>query len=490
MGWIGELREFRQVGRVHTLVWRIKVEGDTETTWHGVLDGKLQSTSHTYSAINVGKANEISARVYALSRAERKVLLKRREGYLEYHNGRPTEDPTDSLDPLEDLPQSLSFYKPDNSLSATLRKKLRAGEALFGRKRNGMMYVIRFLEDEVEIYSRRMLRGMHLEDRTWEERFGHIYEEALARLMDGDIPPNTLLLGELIMDRRGNDDFTHVQSVTKSKTDEAIAAQEKGGKLSYYVWDVAQWDGDILLTETPISERLDIVQEYFDDWDWLKPLELWTVNDVWDQGIEAVLAAHPNWMFRKQRSEVEFKAVFSNREDTVGHAYYLDGLAQEVAKALKWEGWVIVDPAGVFGDRGMNFRGKPDRPGKYSGKLKPEWEDDFILEWDPEEGFGSYGTGKNQGLVGSFALYQLNKAGEPVYICDVSGGIKDKKTKDYRGLTRDELSNRGIYPLVAEVSYAERTYISAGDKTNALMFPRITRFRDDKDPEECINHKL
>ena len=39
------IREFRQQGRRHVLVWRVAVEGDTVYTWHGVLDGKLQHTS-------------------------------------------------------------------------------------------------------------------------------------------------------------------------------------------------------------------------------------------------------------------------------------------------------------------------------------------------------------------------------------------------------------------------------------------------------------
>jgi hypothetical protein len=491
MGWTGELREFRQTGREKPLIWRIQVEDATETIWHGVLGGKQQKTSHTYSGVNIGKSNEVSPRVYALDRAERKILMKEREGYLEYKNGKPGIQRGDAILPGRELPLNLAFYKPDNSLSVHLLKLARAGEALFGRKRNGMMYVIRTLEDDVELYSRRMLRGMHLETQTWEERFGHLYSEVLSMLMEGTIPPHSLILGELVSDRRGQDDFTHVQSVTKAKTDKALEYQKKGGYLAFYVWDIAQWDGELILGEWTNEDRLNLVMKVFEGRDHLMPIDLWDAEDVWSVGKEAVLARHPGWIFRKQRSQYPYKACFSSEDDKEGRTYSIDELAQEVAKYKEWEGWVVVDPKGVLGDRSMNFRGKPDRPGQFSGKLKPEWEDDFIAEWDPEGGDGSYGTGKNQGMVGSMALYQLNSAGDPVYISDVSGGIRTKYGKDYTtGPLREDLSDKNAYPIVVEVTYAERTYISDGDKTNALMFARITRFRDDKDPEECINPKL
>ena len=116
MTWNGTTREFRQAGRKHSLVWKIRVVGATETIWHGTLDGQLQSTSHTYGGLNPGKANERSPGENALSKASRKITLKSRSGYTEYENNRPLiATSSNEVVPGMALPSNLCFYKPDNS---------------------------------------------------------------------------------------------------------------------------------------------------------------------------------------------------------------------------------------------------------------------------------------------------------------------------------------------------------------------------------------
>jgi len=41
-----------------------------------------------------------------------------------------------------------------------------------------------------------------------------------------------------------------------------------------------------------------------------------------------------------------------------------------------------------------------------------------------------------------------------------------------------------------QVEFVERTYISDGEKTNALRFPTVSRMRPDKTPQECVNVRL
>jgi hypothetical protein len=43
---------------------------------------------------------------------------------------------------------------------------------------------------------------------------------------------------------------------------------------------------------------------------------------------------------------------------------------------------------------------------------------------------------------------------------------------------------------VWQIEYTGRRYISQGDESNALDFPRYIRSRDDKRPSECINEEL
>jgi hypothetical protein len=485
MTWTGETREFHQKGRKHTLAWTIRVAGATETTTHGVLDGAMQETSHTYSGINIGKKNEVSPEDYALDRAQRKVTLRTYKGYTEVG-----DDPAPvALLPDEQLPLNLCFYKPDNTLSVTLEKKLLMGKGvLLGRKREGMMHVIRTTEDDVEIYSRRMRpthdREAEGEDyRLWAERFPMIYEEVLVMLREEVIPPNSILLGELVADRGGKDEFAYVQRVTKSGTNKALQLQQKQGWLSLYVWDIAFWDGEPVGTTRPFSERMGTVEEFTKEAQWLLPLQTFTPQQIWDEGLRAVVWAADQdgreLRYSKRRSYFP-TAIFmeGDKELTV----QLDTIARNLAQHNGWEGWVVVDPKGIFGDKAYNFRGKPDRPGKYTGKLKPVYEDDCIAYWDPDHGEGTWGNGKYQGQVGSVALYQLDPEGELVYLCDCGGGL----TKAHKS----DLADPKLFPKVVRVGYSERFYLSNNDKTNAMIHPRILDFRTDKAVDECVNDKL
>jgi len=171
-------------------------------------------------------------------------------------------------------------------------------------------------------------------------------------------------------------------------------------------------------------------------------------------------------------------------------------------QAIDWakkhgiEGFVIVDPNGVYEDKGWSLKGKPDRPGRFCAKLKPKYEDDFVLLWEPEKKWGTWGKGRHEfdkpvklpdgrtvkhGGIGSVGLFQYNTAGELIYICDCSSGM------DYEFQAQLHKSH---FPFVAQIEYTERTYISDGDDTNALKFPVFLRTREDKKTGECINARL
>lgn len=446
------MREFRNVARTgKTRVWRIGVEGDQVITEFGELNGKMQTVTDTGQAKNKGRSNYISPEEDALSMMERQILLKTREGYTEVGTG--TREEEISWD--GHLPTNLCFYKPDNTLSKALEKKLESGDALLTRKRDGeMMVVVKRENGEVHIYSRRMLPGHHLEEGTgweWRHRFFHVADE-LEEIYD--FPPCSILLGEMVAGTT-EDDRWHVASVMKSKTEEALELQEQKGGLCYYVWDVAFWDGEDLLSTTSIAERHAILHHVFSGHEHIAPVETWRPDEV---------------------------LVYAHRKALDAEVPSVRIAAMSVASAKSWEGWVVIDPAGVFGDKGYNFRGKPDRPGPFSGKLKPEFEDDFIAFFNPDSGVGKWGRGKHQGQVGSVRLVQINSAGEEIDICDCGGGMDDEFRAKY--------SDPDDYPLVLKVKYTGRTYISQGEKTNALQFPRVIEVRTDKSLDECINDEL
>ena len=472
--WTGSPRQFRQHhGRgERPTVWEIRVDGARVHTRFGLLGGAMQETDYVGKAKNVGKANALTPEQDALREARRDARKKWDfEGYDEYvgdqNIDRRHEDVT-VHHLLTALPSSFCLYKPENNLEdqKKLLLKARDGKAWYTLKRDGMAkWIVVDYYGNVRIYSRRTRpwndkeAPKELDDGTlgpateWAVRFPHIVE-AVKQLR---LPPSTMLAGELIMDRGGRDDFRHVASVTKSLTAESLAKQAAEGYPSFYWWDIPFYEGQDLVSTMPVRERFDLLHRYHRAGDeqarqWIQPI---------------------------------VTSGFPSPED-----------AALWAKNAKVEGWVVVDPDGVYGDKGWNLKGKPDRPGAFCAKLKPRSEDDFVAYWDPDNGQGEWGTGKHEagktvklpdgsqavhGGVGALALYQYNEKGELVFISKCSSGM------DYSFQAK---LRKDSFPLVCQVEYVERTYVSDGEKTNALRHPTFVRLRDDKQPGECVNARL
>jgi ATP-dependent DNA ligase len=288
----------------------------------------------------------------------------------------------------------------------------------------------------------------------WTARFPHLVQ-ALQALQ---LPNNSMLALELV--HPGGDSkahFSHVQSVTKSLTTQALKDQEEKIWLVAYIWDIPFWDGKEYVKTVRTSWRHKLIVE--------------------------ILEKAPAWV-ATWLSPVQYHQFPS-----------LDASLQYALEA-KLEGWVVVDPEGVYDDKAWNLKGKPDRPSSFCAKAKPWMEDDFVAMWDPSKKIGTLGKGRHEkgktvtlpnrkevkhGGVGSVGLHQYNSDGSLVYICDCSSGM------DYEMQSCLTPKN---FPMVWEVQYVERSYISDGDKTNALTFPKLVRVRTDKTPEECINDEL
>jgi len=458
-----EKREFKQVSRTgKPRIWTIEVVGRFVRTTYGEEGGKLQFVEDEGQCKNPGKANEVSPEEDALYLAGRAILAKVRNGYVEEGTERAT-----SIDWNSTLPINLRFFKPDNTLSVALEKKLRSCDAWLGRKRDGeMMVLVKGPDGKVDAYSRTMLRHHHLEEGQfeWKDRIQEMVKELEQR---ADVPPRTILLGDLVHDPK-DDGRWNVASFMKSLTPEAVATMPPP---FYYVWDVAFWGGEDLVSHVSVGTRYSLI------WD--------TFGTVKDSGGHAIPSwPGDSWFLPIEVWEVgqlrRMHKLKSSPEDDVD-------FAREVTKLLGWEGWVVVDPDGQYNDRAYNFRGKTDRPGKYCGKLQPRCEDDFVALFDPNNAKGQgvqgkWGSGNSRGMVGAVSLYQYNKKGELIYICECGGGITD----DFRA----KYSDPADYPIVLQVEYTDRTYKSEGEKTDALTYPRVLCIRDDKKVAECINPRL
>lgn len=449
VSWSGETRIFFQFNSRASSprVWTIRVEGNCVTYSWGQVGGVMQTATEVFQGVNIGRSNEVSPEAYALDRAKEKCRKQNLFGYREVDPSGAPLDPlvSTSLD-FDNLPPSLCFYKPDNTLGAKLEKKAREGRAWFSRKRNGMAFIIARGVGYPKLYSRRMLRQHDDEfgsPLTWDDRFPRLLAEA-AKIM----PENSVILGELVADRNGKDDFAHVQSITKSLTPQSQQDQAAFGSPKFYIWDIAFWGGQDMLSSYPVGARYELIHEIGNST--LMPVEFMHAD------------------FFGDTSTCVEKAV-------------------EFAKENQWEGFVVVDPDGVYGDKGYNFKGKPDRPGLFCGKLKPEWEIDAVAMWNPANGMGEVSTKGRYSVDGrpgikSVSLFQYDKHGQLVFLCNCSSGMTEAM--------KQTLADPAMWPRVWEVAYSGRRYMSDGDDTNALDFPRFVRERPDKQANECIDEKL
>lgn len=443
--WGGEERAFvqSQTRSSAPRIWRVRVDGDLISYAWGQMNGALQTATERGYVVNQGKKNEVSAVDYALYLAREKARKKHWEGYREVDAAGNYLDALSTEIDFDNLPLNLSFYKPANNLLECkgLFKKAQNGKVWYTRKRDGNAMILARGQGPVKMYSRRMLRQMDKEEGspfTWDDRFTKIVAAANAVM-----PPNSIVLGELVMSKgNGLDDPPKADSLLKSLTPQALQDIAQHGEPEFYVWDVAFWDGVDLVREAPVRQRYEL--------------------------IHTMLCLSPF-------APIQFYAPSADCQTPETF--------RELAKKLGWEGWVVVDPDGVYGDRGYNFKGKPDRPANACAKLKPVYEDDFIVFWDPTKGYGEYSSKGRYGDKGmeSACLYQLNAKGEMVYISNVASGLTEEMKSG---------ADPSQFPQVWVVEYTDRRYKSRGDKTNSLDFPRFLRIRGDKRTDECVNQEL
>lgn len=468
--WTGFPRHFRQHhGRGEIRVWSIWIDDQGRVfTQHGQLGGALQQTNYVGKAKNVGRSNAITAEQDAAAEARRDIRKKWDfEGYDEYVGDvnidrRHQDIAIPAL--LTNLPGSFCLYKPENNLfdQKKLLEKAQRGEVLYTLKRDGVAkWVVVDYYGNIQIYSRRSRPYQDTEgpeelpDGTldwskavpWAARFPHIVE-AVKKLQ---LPPGSMMACELVAPHR--DDFPYVSGLTKGYTARALEDMQKKGQPHLYWWDVPFYGGEDLVSTRPVKERYNLLQQH--------------------AALENQQVVHP----------IQYM-TFKNPDEAVAYA-----------KQMKIEGFVVVDPTAKYESKGWNLKGKPDRPNTCA-KLKPRFEDDFIADWRPDKGVGEWGTGKHEAGktvtlpdgstavhqgVGALALYQYNEAGELIYISKCSSGM----TYDFQARLHPSQ-----FPMVVQVEYVERTYISDGEKTNALRHPTFLRVRTDKKASECVNPRL
>jgi ATP-dependent DNA ligase len=400
-------------------IWVVeKGESGYPEVWteHGQVEGKKQTTFDVIKGgVNEGKANATTPLKQAELIMERKITKQKEKGYSESKEG--GEQATD-IDWSKPMPEPLRFYKPKNSVEDSKLEELeKEGRAVFTVKRDGMNHPVRATSDfGIEILSRTM--------DVCSDKYPHLVE-ALKSL-----PAKTILLGEIILDTGGKDNFNVISKICRSDTAEAQAKQNKYGKVKYYVYDLAFYQGKNLLTTTKFKDRRELM---------LKLVK--GLNSKYVLPSEVISQPHEK------------------------------ALKEVVNRGL--EGLVVFDSDGIMKDGvAFSMSGKAERPNGVF-KRKPLLESDFIVRWDPDNNQGDYGKGKNKDVVGNVFLYQLLD-GQEVFLGKCGGGLSDEQRKFY---------TTASYPRVWRVEFS-----SVQPKTGKLRFPVFNADRTlagDKGVEEC-----
>ena len=127
------------------------------------------------------------------------------------------------------------------------RNLIYSGNYLGARKMDGAYY--RFIKD--------MDGNMRLQGRSKSVNGGYLDKlDHVPHLMDffNELPNGTCLLGEIYFPK--NEGSSNVTTIMGCLTDKAIARQEKGEKLHYYVFDIWAWDG-VSYMDKKSEERFD-----------------------------------------------------------------------------------------------------------------------------------------------------------------------------------------------------------------------------------------
>ena len=385
----------------------------------GQVDGKKQTTFDIIKpGVNIGKANETTPVEQAGLEMARAITKQKEEGYCDTVEDAQREQ---TIDFDQELPKNLCWYKPKNSIDESKIVKLeKAGKLIKTVKRDGMMHVVRKTTSfAVEIYTRRM--------DAVTPSYPHLVP-AFQKL-----PADTILLGEIILNNDGRDNFNGVSQICRSDPEEAQAKQDVLGKVSYYVFDVAIHNGVNCLTTMPYKQRLEIIDKLVK-----------TMGSQYVLAVERINKTHAEAM-------------------------------KEVMKR-KLEGLVLWDSEGIMGDgEAFTFNGKAYRPNML-WKSKPKYEDDFIVRWDPDHKIGDYGKGKNKGKIKNVFIYQIDDDENAICLGKCGGGLSDAQRDFYTDVSK--------FPRVWRIEYD-----SIQPKTGKLRFPVFNADRtlsNDKQMSECL----
>jgi len=345
----------------------LKVENDTMSSVWGLIGGKTQSTSNTFSAINPGKANELAPPAAALADFYKKKAQKIKNGYREVKDLNNIDKVTVDVIDFDNPPTSFCPSKPISKPKAFPKNYE------FQIKENGMChYAFIGTNGDIKLFTRRM------DNHTAK------YPGIVGALSAYRIPSKSVLGIEFVVSPgRGNhqENFRHIQKINKTDCLNGKLQNQDQIKATHYQKDhpvrgcvfFAYYINGKELTH--VSDSLNYIRTRF--------TEINLSTALYRPVIVPVTSVEDAHLFlQSKRGNIE-------------------GLVL----------WDLDDSVHI------GFSGEPKRKAAYKVKITLETD---VVAYDWEEG-----NGKRQGKIGALKIGKYHN-GELVEMGTVGSGITDE----------------------------------------------------------------
>ena len=193
--------------------------------------------------------------------------------------------------------EAMKYYAPpaswtDDKKRDNAHSKIFSGDWLGAEKKDG--YFAKLIKDEdgnIILYSRsRGVNGKFADKHEWVPHLNPFFDT---------LPNGTCLLGELYLPSQpGSKNITTIMGCLKDK---AVARQDKGEKLHFYVFDCLAWGGRSLINEKFASRIFNVeliakgayLKEYVSAAWYKSGKELWALlQDILGRGDEGIVITH------------------------------------------------------------------------------------------------------------------------------------------------------------------------------------------------------
>jgi len=373
---------------------------------------------------------------------EREVRDKTEHGYIEFLDGKPLDVQITEIDFNKFLPKNFCSYKPQTDIEPKALVKLHATKkARYSRKFDGMCHLMVHHPWGWEVYTRRM-------DLATERFPEHIKD--ITDISDNSkyLQVGTVLVGEMVCQRNGKDDFKAISRICRSDPLEArkLIEDKECPEPIFIIFDQL-FDGGKDLKSLTYDQRAKMWNQAMPNSDFIKPVDYHDVNpSTWEK----------------------------------------------VCKENDWEGFVVTDGNAIPDDKFYTFNGDPKRP-KGHHKLKPINEDDVVIF------AATAGSGKRLDGIGAVFLKQKHPETGKYFFCGKCGsGFNDQTLpelekmfaeKGFPILEREkdveQIDLQNDEGIVCQIEYSIRQ-----PGSSKFRFPVFCRFRNDKSVSECVAQKL